>query len=406
MADRPPLHLVEVGVHWPPEAFLRRKLEGLAARGVRVTVASNLIYDARVPLAGVELLPVPRKEAAMRAAWRHLPAMLVRSPRRLLRLALNVRRVPRRLARRHGGRRQLLAMCLPLARLRPDVVQFEWNISAVDHLPLFGVWDCPVVTSCRGSDVTVYPHVPYLAPYAARLPDVMRGASAVHCVSDGLVREARRFGLDAAKARVIRPAVDPELFRPAGEPGPREELRVLAVGALRWEKGFEYALQALRSLLDRGVPARLELLGEGELAERARLLHTLADLGLVENVSVVGEVAADEVGTRLAAADVLLHASLAEGIPNVLLEAMACGLPVVTTNAGGVSEAVDDGVEGYVVEPRDPELLADALARLWRDPGLRARMGSAGRARIEAGFTLDRQLREFLELYGEVAGRS
>ena len=83
-----------------------------------------------------------------------------------------------------GGTRGLLKMLLPLARLRPDIVQFEWNIAAVDHLPLFRVWGCPIVTSCRGSDVTVYPHVPYLRAYADRLPEVLRHASAVHCVSE------------------------------------------------------------------------------------------------------------------------------------------------------------------------------------------------------------------------------
>jgi glycosyltransferase involved in cell wall biosynthesis len=323
----------------------------------------------------------------------------------------NVRRVPPDLARRHGGTKGLLKMCLPLARLRPDVIQFEWNIAAVDHLPLFDVWSCPVVTACRGSDVTVYPHVAHLRPYAKRLPDVMRQAAAVHCVSDALVREAGDFGLDPAKARVIRPAVDPRAFRPQSPNGrPAEDaLRILMVGGLRWEKGHEYALEAIRLLADDGAQMQLELVGDPPdgatmiSSERARIVHTIADLGLEERVILRGGATPEQVSRLLASSDVLLHASVAEGIPNVVLEAMACGIPVVATDVGGVSEVVTDGVEGLVVAPRDPARLAGALLRLAADPSLRARMGTAGRKRIETDFTLDAQLDDLLAMYREVA---
>ena len=410
-----PLHLVEVGVHWPPEAFLRRKLEGLASRGMRVTVAASVVLDEQAQLSGVELrrMPLSVSGPGAGAAWRAAMALLFTSPHRLFRLLSNVRRVPPRLAERHGGRKGLLRMCLPLARLRPDVIQFEWNIAAVDHLPLFGVWRCPVLTSCRGGvDVCVYPHVPHLRPLAERLPEVMRQATAVHCVSEDMVREAGALGLDPSKARVIRPAVDPRAFRPRSTNGnpAADALRVVMVGGLRWEKGHEYALEAVRRVVDRGVRVELDLVGTPPAAavmsssEMARIAHTVADLELEAYVTLRGEETADGVSSRLAGSDVLLHASLTEGIPNVVLEAMASGIPVVATDVGGVSEAVTDGVEGFVVTPRDPDALAEALLRLAGDSALRKRMGAAGRKRIETDFTLDTQLEDFLALYREVAG--
>ena len=181
------------------------------------------------------------------------------------------------------------------------------------------------------------------------------------------------------------------------------------VGRLRWEKGYEYALQAIRRVIDAGAPVELELVGDSpsgvlmDSDERARITHTVADLGLERHVVLHGSGTPDEVRRHLARADVLLHASVAEGIPNVVLEAMACAVPVVATDVGGVSEAVRDGVEGILAAPRDPAQLADALLRREREPALRARRGAAGRARIEERFTLDEQLERFLTMYREVA---
>jgi colanic acid/amylovoran biosynthesis glycosyltransferase len=406
------LHLLEVGVQWPPEAFLRRKFEGLVAAGFRVTVASGQIRDDRFTLPGVELLRMAPSRLGTRDVVMAGIALAIRSPLRLARLVRNVARVPPALRWRFRGRRRLLSMFLPLANLRPDVIQFEWNVAAVDFLPLFGVWEAPIVTSCRGSDLSAYPYAPHRKAYAERLPEVMRGARLVHCVSRSLLREALDFGLDPAKARLITPAVDAELFRPrstSAEPRRAKVLRVLAVGEARWEKGHEYALEAIRSLLDDGVPVELTLIGGGSgegqqpSPEQRRISHTIADLGLERHMRLLPRVATHELIVWFSRADAFLHASLVEGIPNVVLEAMACGLPVVATDCGGVTEAVADGLEGYVVPPREPQQLAAALRSLWADPELRSAMGAAGRRRIRSGFSLATQIEAFRAMYHEVA---
>jgi colanic acid/amylovoran biosynthesis glycosyltransferase len=413
-----PLHVLDVGVRWPPETFVGWKLEGLAARGMRVTLASTAIHDADARLRGVELLNVAPRPGALRAALVAVRAglpLLFTAPRRLVRLARGIRRhVPFEARRTPGGLARVLGMFLPLARLRPDVVVFEWHGAAVTYMPLFDVWDRPIATSCRGSDISVYPFVPGREEYARRLPEVLRRASAVHCVSESLKREASAFGLDPAKARVIRPAVDPELFRPSPN-GARPDaaadvLRVINVGWLRWQKGYEYGLAAVRRLVDQGVPVRLDIVGgvvseeHARRGERERILHTVADLGLEAHVRLLGHLPSSEVSRRLRASDVLLHPAVTEGLPNAIVEAMACGVPVVATRCGGIPEAVADGVQGFVVAPRDPEPLAGALLRLARDPGLRRRMGAAGRARVLSELTLEHEHSAFAAMYREIGG--
>jgi colanic acid/amylovoran biosynthesis glycosyltransferase len=409
------LRLLEVGVRWPPETFVGWKLEGLAARGIRVTVASRSIFDRDARLRDVELLELPQREGPRAEAgrvWLRTLALLFTVPCRMFRLLRAIRSLPPSYRKRYGGTTGLLSLYLPLARLRPDIVHFEWNSAAALYLPMFDVWRCPVVTSCHGSDMSIYPHVPGHEHYRARLPYVLRNASLVHCVSDSLRREAVALGLDPAKARVIRQGVDPELFRPANGLRARDRgaFRVIAIGHLRWMKGFEWALEATRAAVDRGVPIQLDIIGGdpgrdiGERSERGRILHTVADLGLDEHVRLLGFRPSAEVARRLQVSDALVLPSLDEGLPTVLLEAMACGLPFVATDCGGVSEAFTNGVEGFLVPPRDPNALAEALACLWFDPELGARMGEAGRATATSRFTLERQLDELVAMYRGAVG--
>jgi glycosyltransferase involved in cell wall biosynthesis len=270
------------------------------------------------------------------------------------------------------------------------------------------VWECPVVMSCRGREIHVYPHTPGHGRWVRHLPAAFHRAAAVHCVSEAIRADATRFGLDPAKAWVIPPAVDTEFFRPPAARSNGGPLRLVSVGDLLWVKGHEYALQALRLLLDRGVPAHLDLIGEvrpdlvAEITDRERIVGTVEDLDLARHVRLAGRLEPREVRDGLQSADVLVHASLAEGLPNTVLEAMSCGLPVVVTDCGGTREAVCDGREGIVVAPRDAPAMATALEGLWRDPGLRARMGAAARARVEADFDLAEQVERLLGLYAHV----
>jgi glycosyltransferase involved in cell wall biosynthesis len=251
-----------------------------------------------------------------------------------------------------------------------------------------------------------------VGPSTARtdgLGHVLRGADAVHCVSRAVERAATREGLDPARARVIASAADPNVFRPPVPIPVRDgQLVVVTVGALRWVKGYEYALAAIARLAAAGVPVRYEIVGaepraRDEQGERDRILATVRDSGLGDRVELHGQLSEANVVRLLQQADVFLQASLSEGMPTAVLEAMACGLPVVATDVGGTSEVLTDGVEGVLVPPRDPRAAADAIEALHADPDRRRTMGEAARARVEARWTLERQLDGFESLYRELA---
>jgi len=389
------MKLLVAGVSWPPESFLRNRLEGLARRGLHVTVASAAPRgQARAHrLEGVNVLRLPH--------WDDPPPLTV------WRVLWDGAMAPGRwLAAASAARSQWARFpgYAALARLRPDVVHFEWNSAAIDYWPLADVWRCPVVISCRGSQIQVRPHAPGREDFVRGLERTLRRATAVHCVSEAIREEAARYGLEHAKAHVIRPAVDPEFFLPAAKRRADDGVfRVVSTGSLHWVKGYEYALAAVRRLTGLGVPVQFDILGDGRKAEGQRLQYTILDLGLEPNVRLRGSVDRAAVRSALHEADAFLLASVSEGISNAVLEAMACGIPVVTTGCGGMREAVTDGVEGFVVPVRNPAALAAALARLARDRELRERMGGAGRERILHEFTMARQIEEFESLYAALA---
>jgi colanic acid/amylovoran biosynthesis glycosyltransferase len=289
---------------------------------------------------------------------------------------------------------------LPFSGIKTDIIHFEWNFAAVEFFPLFDLFNCPAVVSCRGAHVQVAPFNPQRESYVSGMRRSFERASAVHCVSEMIQREAQEYGLDPEKAFVIRPAVDPSFFYPAPRGSvPQKYFHIVTTGSLIWRKGYEYALIAIRRLIDRGIKVRFDLIGDGPKSEMQRLLFAIDDLELQSAVFLMGALRPEEVRTRLQESHAFLLSSLSEGISNSVLEAMACGLPVVSTNCGGMAEAITDGVEGFLVPVRDPAAMADRLERLASDVGLQRRMGEAARARVIKEFSLTAQGERYVDIY-------
>lgn len=397
------LSVLVVGTKWPPETFIQRRLQGLSQRGVNVMIANPLPAKAELaPLPGVTLIRLPHwKDPLLLSLLRSFywaTRLTAYNANRLRAVLRAIQAKPTSLSRAVFAR---LRSYLPLASLNPDIVHFEWISAAGMYASFFTSLNIPIVVSCRGSQVNIEPQNPEKSATSTILRAVFQDAAAVHCVSEAIGREAASYGLEMEKAWIIRPAVDPNNFFP---PSARERTNnvfdIVTTGSLVWRKGYEYALVAIRKLLDQNIPVHFNVIGEG--IEQNRLLYTIQDLGLEHTVSLLGRQTPEQIRDRLHQADVFFLPSLSEGISNAVLEAMACGLPVVTTEGGGMREAVCDGVEGFVVPVGAVEDMADALGQLARNIPLRKQMGKAARERVLAQFTLDHQITQFINLYQSV----
>ncbi|MDB5307641.1 MAG: glycosyltransferase family 1 protein [Gemmataceae bacterium] len=236
----------------------------------------------------------------------------------------------------------------------------------------------------------------------------------VVCVSDGQAEKVRRWcKVPARDLTVIRNSARLGAFATAPHdarakllgffPADRAVSRVvLAAGRLSPEKGFAYLIEAAASVFRDDPGAGVVLFGEGVM--RPDLERRIADLGLAGRFVMPGF--RTDLDSLTPGADVMVLPSFTEGLPNVLLEASAAGVPVVATAVGGSPEVVADRVSGYLIPPGQSAPLAAKLAELLRDAALRKQMGEAGRARMRTMFTFEAQAAAYLKLLARLVPAS
>jgi glycosyltransferase involved in cell wall biosynthesis len=203
----------------------------------------------------------------------------------------------------------------------------------------------------------------------------------------------RGFGVNPARVRVVHPGVPDEFLSIERRNPGQGRLNVLYLGSLSTEKNPLAAVEAVTAMESE---ATLRMVGGGPL------LGTLEQDARNDRVrmEVIGP--ADDVSEHLGWADALVLTSKTEGLPGVILEAGAAGVPVVAFGVGGVAEAVEDGVTGFVIEPGDIQAMARALDRLAREPDLRLSMARAGRVKIADHFLLSHALERYLDVLAGV----
>lgn len=210
----------------------------------------------------------------------------------------------------------------------------------------------------------------------------------VRCISDFCRAQVMAWTSpeDWPRFHVIHCGLDLSRFHPAPRAESSGPLRLLTIGRLESVKGYPMLLEAIGQAREAGHEVTLEMVGDGPM--RGVVERRIEELGLGRAVHLAGAIGQDSIQERIEAADALVVSSFMEGIPVVLMEAMAKGRPVISTSVGGVPELVEDGVSGILCRTGSPRELADAIARL---AGARARfaeMGRAGRARIEREFDI------------------
>jgi colanic acid/amylovoran biosynthesis glycosyltransferase len=298
-----------------------------------------------------------------------------------------------------------LAAAQRFAALRPDLLHAHFGWSGVRMLLMRQYLRVPLVTTLGGRDAAVHAH----QRRHARLYEALFQASdALVCVSHHLAGLAVQAGAPEESVRVIRRGVDLEHFRYVDRSSRPADaaVRILMVGRLVEKKGHAYGIEALSALRAEKLDAKLFMLGEGP--EYHTLIRLRKELGLEDRVVFVDATDHEGVRAHMEEADVFLHPSAtgadgdSEGLPNVLVEAAATGLPLVGTGHGGIPELVEDGVTGRLVAEHDAAAVADALRELVCRRDRRLELGRAAAARVRGEFDIESQTKAYAALYAEL----
>jgi glycosyltransferase involved in cell wall biosynthesis len=225
------------------------------------------------------------------------------------------------------------------------------------------------------------------------------------CASEAIRQMLLRDGIPRPKAVTVHEGIDLEHVAAAPRADLHNELWlphdapiVGNVAALVPHKGQRHLIDAVPDVLRQEPDARFVIAGEGEL--RPSLEQQIRHLHLEKHVTLTGF--RPDVLSLHKAFDVFVMSSVTEGLGTSLLDAMACGKPVVATAVGGIPEVVVDGETGFLVPPRDHAAMAAAIARLLGDRALRERMGAAGLARVRERFSVDRMVKDTLRVYERI----
>jgi len=352
----------------PSETFIRDLLAVVETQGWENWVAARGIEDlSSSPLAPERIrVPSDPPPLAPRVAARLVPGF-----------------TGRRMRARHGY--------LQLAReIRPDVIHAHFGWTGVDAVLAARRLDVPLLVSFHGTDLTVDAWQPHWRPYYERL---LKAADRVTVVSRFLEDKLRALGYED-NVDVLPAGVDPERFAFRGPRQADERMRLLFVGRLIECKGLDVLLHAL-AIVRRAEPGvSLEVIGDGPTREVAEQLTD--SLGLCDAVEFRGAQSHEQVSRALGRSDVLVAPSRtmpngqAEGSPVVTKEALAVGVPVVATDAGGLPETLPVECRRRIVPEGDSEGLAAEVTRLWCDAQLRHEVSERGRRWVLEQFDLRR----------------
>ncbi len=393
------LYIVSLFPCWS-ETFIVREIHELISRGVEVRILSlktareNLIQSDAQSLHSEVIYP-----AAFWANLRNVHRILWRKPWKSLR---SLAWIISGLSRKPGSvLKSIVVWWRSLGTLerimawRPQMIHAHWaTYPSTSAMMLSDILNVPYSFTAHAHDIFLEQHL---------LKRKLNTADFVITISEF----NRRFLMERIdtgirdKLHVVHCGIDLKAA-PYKENG-RDTSLLLAVGRLDEIKGFATLVDACGILLKAGVNFRCEIIGEGPLRKSLRQL--IDKKGLAAHVRLQGAQPQEEVRKHLYATSVFVLPSTVtrrgnmDGIPVALMEAMACGAPVVSTTVSGIPELVEDGVSGFLVEPNKPDVLAERITLLLSDPDRRAAFARNARNKIEKNFSVSVESEKLLQLF-------
>ncbi|MBL0109115.1 MAG: glycosyltransferase family 4 protein [Ignavibacteria bacterium] len=292
---------------------------------------------------------------------------------------------------------------LPILNHQPDIFHIQWAKTVEQNPELFNLLKCKFAVSLRGAHINYSPLTDRSleSAYKKYFPEI----DAFHAVSEAIAAEAVKYGADKKRISVIHSSVKDELLIMNPEPHVKgNEIELISVGRHHWKKGYHYALDAMKILKDKGTRFKYTIVAQGDIPEE--LLFMLDDYKLKNEVEIINGMSNEELIKLLQTKHLLLLPSVEEGIANVVLEAMAAGIPVLSTNCGGMKEAVNDRFNGYIVPVRSAKSIAEKINEfILEENEVKKDIIRNAKLTIRKEFTREKQKTGFRNFYDNVSAK-
>src|SRR3989344_2921773 len=295
----------------------------------------------------------------------------------------------------------LLSMFFKLIReiKNHDVIFAQWALAGMVAVFAGFFFKKPVILTTRGADVNMSLKNPV---FKKILVAVMRCCNHITSNNEDLIKKVNELGIK--NTTVVRNGVDTDRFKPGDKTELRKKLGlplnkkiIIYIGWFIERKGVKYLVSAMPKIIMGHKNTHFLLIGEGIM--RAEIEKQIETLGIKEFTQLTGAKLPAEVPDWLCAADILILPSMAEGFPNVVLEAMASGVSVVATNVSGTPELLKDGFNGYLIEPKNPEQIAEKINKILETPETAEKMGKNGRQMLfDKGLSWDNSAKKYIEI--------
>lgn len=379
----------------PSTTFIENLIEGISASGIEVLLFGKqkphrLTYKSST----VKIYSLPHSK------WKRVTVTLLRSftlfifyPKRFLKIYREVKRY-----NSFYSKWNLWSRYVPVAMHLPDIFHIQWAKDLEYWLFLKSAFGTKIILSLLGSHINYSPKVDKVLAESYRKN--FQHVDVFHGVSEAIIREAQLYKVNPKKCHLIYTQLKPNTFEKFNnyQKEQIQTLKILSIGRHHWVKGYDYAIDAMSILHNKNVEFHYTIIADGKVSES--LLYAINDLKLESNVSFKGGLPQDELLEEMQSYDVLLLPSLNEGIANVVVEAMAIGLLVVSTNCGGMSEIVIPNKTGWLCNVLDPQPMANSLELLKETP-VEKRMQIAENAHkfVKKRFYGPNIMKEFIDLY-------
>ena len=372
------------------ETFITNKVLELCKRGHKVTVFihrktsdNKLAKLYGLPgVANLEIVPpaIPKTKMEWLKLFVTRPAIFLHSPN-------NAR------AYKEASRQKLLFSIFEKRTF--DIIHFEFSALAIVYTNVIEKLKTVTVVSCRGTAEKVKPLT--MPERKNQLIELFGKVDSIHCVSADMASTILPYCQQPEKIFINRPSIDVTHFNRSTAYVQHTTLTILSVGRFTFQKGYLTGLLAIKLLKQAGISFKWLIVGDGPQMEEVIFhIHTL---GLGNEVTLLGKKNKVEMIDLYNSADVFLLSSVYEGIANVVLEAMAMKLPVVSTKSGGLNEVIEHEVDGMLAKVYDHHEIAMHLLALASSFEKRKEMGERARNKIVNQFTIQRQINQFESTY-------